>query len=192
MKPQRNRVLMSRTKTRRFFTRRRNGRRGIRGNGRKHTLIYSCSYAIDVSHGERQLLTSHFDIDVSRPCRILSLKIQYSAQKTCGMTFSYTIESAVSDQDATARSAPLMLSTIPRSYTLHNPRSTDFAYISPDLPISELTVYKSEDDTPAKVGTYYLATIVIEFMPAQPKHKDLGVLVPLNSSPFSELTTSPH
>lgn len=156
------------------------GRGGRRGGTRRqvHTLTYSCSFAVDKREGTRNLLHSHFGTDLTRPCRVKSLSLTYSSARSIGTTFSFTIESATSTDDATCRSPPLMLTPFSRRYVLRNPSSTDFAYINATQPVSDLTLYNSSTSTPTDVGSYFLAVLTMEFMPMQPHYKDLGVLPP--------------
>lgn len=160
---------------------RRRGRRG--GGGRRrgprsqvHTLSYSGSFAIDKREGTRNLLVSHFDIPTSRCCRVRSITMRYSSAKPAGTCFSYTIESQVSADDATCRSPPLLITPFPSRYTLRNPRSSDFAYLNNTAPLCDITLYNSLSANPEDLNNFFLATIVIEFMPMQPMYKDLGVL----------------
>lgn len=122
------------------------------------------------------MLFNHFSIPDTRPCRVRSITIRYASAHSTGTTFSFTIESSVSKDDATCRSPPLMLTPYPQRFTLRNPRSTDFAYINETSPISDITVYNSNTATTENVYSFFLATVTMEFMPMQPNYKDLGLL----------------
>lgn len=151
-----------------------------------HTLSYTCSFSIDVKEGTRQLLVSHFNIPTDRICRVRSITLVYSCINNSGTVFSYTVESHTSKDDATVRSPPLMVTTYPRRYVLRNPKSTDFAYLGTTSEVlSDITVYTAESAIPSSVSTFFLATVVMEFLPAQPLTKDLGVLPPVSGSPRS-------
>lgn len=174
--------------------RRRNRRgRGNRGSSGKHTLTYSSSCVIENASGVRSVTARDFGVDISRPCRIKSIRLVYSSQKTSGLVLSYTCESAVSKDDATARSTPLQCSQFSRSYMLRNPSSTDFAYINKDQPITEITVYNAPTTPVTSQQVFLLFTLTMEFMPSQPFMKDLGILPPnpsyspLDGSPYSEI-----
>lgn len=155
-------------------------RNAARRNRSQNTMAYTCNFSIDRNDGTRPLLASSFGIDVSRPCRIKYIKVIYSSAKNVGMCFSFTVESATSDGDAVNRSKALLLTTFPRQYVLHAPRSTDFAYISVNQAMSEFTVYPSVAASDISYS-FFLVTLSMEFKNMQPLHKDLGLLPPRKS-----------
>lgn len=167
------------------MVRRKNARRGRGGRGRRsqvHTLSYTCSFSVDKREGTRNLLHEAFSIDTSRCCRVKLISMRYNSAHNMGTTFSFTIESSTSTDDAVTRSPPLLLSTFPQRYTLRCPRSTDFAYITNKSSVSDLTLYNSAGATSENVYSFFLVTVVMEFKPMQPNYKDLGLLPP--RSPF--------
>lgn len=182
---------MPRRKNNNVKSRRGRGRRGRgRGGPQVHTFSYSAAFSIDKKEGERTITYGDFGCDVTRPCRVVSLRVQYSATYNLGIVFTYTIESVVSKADATARSNTLMMTTLPKSFTLRNPTSSDFGYVDKSTALSIISLKSLATSTTDTTYSFYLCTVTIAYQAMQPFVRDLGLLYPdkpQSSSSFSEL-----
>lgn len=168
-------TLTPRTHNPRLQLARSSRRRKHRRSPRLSSMLYTCVFSILKTSVTRPILASHFKLDVSRICRTKFIRFTYSSPASAGLTFTFTIESATSTDDAVNRSPSLMFSPIPRTYTLWTPRSTDYAYINSTHALSELSIYDpsgQSNDHP----TYFNVSICMEYRNAQPQIMNLGSL----------------
>lgn len=101
-----------------------------RSRRRGQTLTYQVAFKTATTVGTRNITFGNIGVDLSRPCKVQSVKLEYSSNQAVGSIFSFTLNEPSSAQDAAARSLSMMVTPYPRSITLSNPGNVQMGYVA--------------------------------------------------------------